>query len=195
MKNGVTTQDLVVLVNQIQLPMDEIETRTGLTRQGIWKRLKRAGVLVPRRAPGGAPSKVTIRACAFCGASVKRYKKRMIRQNQLNVFCNESCYVASLEQHPYEEWRQGTNLARAIVANHFPLERGQIVHHKDGDQRNNDLSNLMVFATQAQHMAFHRGRKIIPLFDGATVKRDKSITEAINRPPQLSYNERSSVGA
>lgn len=167
MKNGVSTQDLVVLVNQMQLPMEEIETRTGLTRQGIWKRLKKAGVHIPRKAPGGSILKVAIRPCAFCGAPVKRYKRRMIQHNQINAFCNESCYFASLEQHAYEEWRQGTNLARAIVANHFPLERGQIVHHKDGNQRNNDLSNLMVFANQAAHVAFHRGRKIAPLFDGS----------------------------
>lgn len=172
----VSTQDLVVLVNKEKLSLEEVEARTGMSRQGIWKRLKRAGVLVPRRANGGAPSKVVKFSCGFCGEPVQRYRKRAMTTDQMKAFCNMECYSASLAQHPYEAWRQGCRLARVVVSQHFPLQHEHIVHHKDGDNRNNDLSNLMVFACNADHMAHHRGRKVIALFDGATVTRSKSIT-------------------
>lgn len=171
MRKKVSTQDLVVLVNKLDLPLAEVEERTSMTRQAIWKRMKREGVLDPRSQPGGSTRKNLIRPCAFCGEPVRRYKKRLLQMNQINTFCGQECYMASLEQHPYEEWRRGTRLARAIVAQHFKLERGHIVHHEDGNQRNNDLSNLTVFASHSEHMAHHRGRKVKPLFQGKTLQR------------------------
>lgn len=35
------------------------------------------------------------------------------------------------------------------------LEPGEIVHHKDGDKRNNDPTSLGVFADQSEHMRHH----------------------------------------
>lgn len=173
MRKDVSTQDLVVWMNEEKLPITEIESKTGMSRQGIWKRLRRAGAFIKRSAPGGAPGKRVTRDCFFCGKPVTRYTKRLIRENQINVFCSQDCYSASLEQHPYEEWRQGSRLARAIVAQHFPLLPVYIVHHKDGNQRNNNLANLSVFENQADHIAHHRGRTVIPLFDGSTIAMEK----------------------
>jgi hypothetical protein len=170
MREKVATQDLVVLVNRKGLALAEVEQITGMTRQGIWKRLRRSGELVKRRAPGGAVCKVIQLPCAFCGAMSTKYRKRLLQAAQMKSFCNMECYAASLAQHPYEEWRHGSRLARAIVAQHYALQPDQIVHHKDGNQRNNDLSNLMVFKSNADHVAHHRGRRIIALFDGETVR-------------------------
>ena len=36
-----------------------------------------------------------------------------------------------------------------------PLLPGEVVHHKDGDKRNNDPSNLQVFSSQAEHARHH----------------------------------------
>lgn len=36
-----------------------------------------------------------------------------------------------------------------------PLKPGEVVHHIDRDKHNNNLSNLMIFATQAEHAKWH----------------------------------------
>ncbi len=36
-----------------------------------------------------------------------------------------------------------------------PLRSGEVVHHKDGNKRNNDPSNLVVFASAAEHARYH----------------------------------------
>jgi len=35
------------------------------------------------------------------------------------------------------------------------LKKGEVVHHIDGNRRNNSLDNLMVFPNQAEHARFH----------------------------------------
>ena len=44
------------------------------------------------------------------------------------------------------------------------LTKKETVHHIDGDKCNNNLDNLMIFKTSADHSAFHRG--VAALKDG-----------------------------
>ena len=39
------------------------------------------------------------------------------------------------------------------------LHKGEVVHHIDGNKRNNDPHNLMVFASQAEHARHHMTEK------------------------------------
>lgn len=36
------------------------------------------------------------------------------------------------------------------------LRKGEVVHHMDGNKRNNNPSNLKVFANQAEHARWHK---------------------------------------
>ena len=48
------------------------------------------------------------------------------------------------------------------------LHTGEVVHHKDGNDRNNDRSNLAVYASQSDHLKAHHGKTpVTPVWDGA----------------------------
>lgn len=40
-----------------------------------------------------------------------------------------------------------------------PLLPGEVVHHIDGDKRNNSPGNLMIFTSQKEHAAYHAAMK------------------------------------
>jgi len=141
------------------LTCQEIADKVGVTRQSIANRLRRAHVTSEQ-------GEWAETRCAFCSTQIRVTRKRW--RTHTRVFCNAEHYYALLGDSGYTPWRHGSRLARAIVAQHFDLRSEQIVHHKDGDQRHNDLSNLAVYASHADHMAHHRGRQVDAVWDGAS---------------------------
>lgn len=56
---------------------------------------------------------------------------------------------------------------RLVVLEHrLVLADTEVVHHVDGDVRNNRVWNLWVFRDQAEHQAFERGANIEPIWRG-----------------------------
>ena len=157
-KSSLKPQDVVALYTESHLTMEEIGKIAGVTRQGIKKVLDKAGV----KASEGEWLDTT---CSSCGNTIHVRRKRW-RINR-KTYCNQDCYIASLQSTAYKPRRHGQRIARLIVKQYFDLQPGHVTHHKDGDNRNNDRSNLLVFANQSDHLKHHRGGNINPIWDGA----------------------------
>src|SRR3990167_6670628 len=155
----VDTDLLARLYTKDHLTLRQIAVKVGISATAVSGRLTRIGVT--------AKDGVWItRRCAYCGEPVQRPRSRS--RGKLRVFCNDEHYYALLGDSGYTPWRHGSRLARAIVAQHFDLQPEQIVHHKDGDQRHNDLSNLAGSASHANHMGHRRGRQGAAVWEGAS---------------------------
>ena len=149
------------MFTQDHLTLREIATRVGISHAAVWKRLKVAGI----QRESGTWVKV---ACSFCGAQIRKHRANWRKSEK--HYCRPACYYADLESHGYKPWRQGQRLARAIVSQYFIIPEAAVVHHKDGDNRNNDKANLLVLASQGDHIKAHRTSKpIAMLWDGASV--------------------------
>lgn len=119
-----------------------------------------------------------VTTCSECGVEVTMAPSRFKRSK--NHFCSKQCNMKFMnrELNPTRmtpEVRQKIRTSRLgsgngttyektygrhthrLVAEQIlgrPLAAGEIVHHIDGNKRNNDPSNLMVM-TQAEHCRLH----------------------------------------
>jgi predicted DNA-binding protein YlxM (UPF0122 family) len=152
--------DIIRAYTEQLMPMLELANQYNITRQGIWKLLKRSGVDTSKHK--------LIVSCSTCQKEIKR--NRCLIRKSLNHFCCNKCYYAFLETgngNPYIQNRQGQRIARKKVAELFDLQPGNIVHHDDRNTLNNMLHNLKVFRNQGDHVRYHRGFTVEILWDGA----------------------------
>ena len=143
--------------------MINLAKRYGVTRQAVYKILKRAGIDTTKR-------KLVI-SCSTCDKEFERHKGR-IRKQKFH-FCSPECYHAFLDaggKLPYVASRHGQRLARNKVSEYFELKENNVVHHEDRNCLNNTLENLKVFRNQGDHVRYHRWGSdyVEPIWDGAT---------------------------
>lgn len=159
-----TDRNIVDIINAYTtrlIPMIKLAESYGITRQGIQKVLRKAGVDTSKEA---AHLNVS---CTCCGK--KFLKLRCLVRKSKHVFCEEKCYFAWLKHgngSPYVAHRNQQRIARSIVAELFALKPGYIVHHEDRNQFNNHPTNLRVFASQGDHVRYHRDFLVPILWDG-----------------------------
>lgn len=117
--------------------------------------------------------------CDRCGKAIKMPPSHFKRSKR--HFCSNKCKMKTLneELNPYRMTPEvraklrkahlGIGEGKAytktygrhthrIVAEQMlgrKLLPGEVVHHIDGNKQNNDLDNLMVFASQEEHAAWH----------------------------------------
>jgi hypothetical protein len=156
-----TYKDELDIVNEYttQLTtMIELAARHKRTRQTIWNVLKRHGVDTSKR-------RVPV-SCACCGEELLRHKSRIRKTN--HSFCSKDCYYAWINAGgDYRYSRQGMRVGRHVVSKYFDLAPGNIVHHKDKNNFNNEKNNLAVFKNQGDHIRHHRGFPVDPIWDGS----------------------------
>jgi hypothetical protein len=160
-RKSAKTQDIVVMYTDRHLTLRQIASLVGMTAAGVAKRLRSAGI-------PAASGEWVDETCCYCGAGYRITRGRWRRQ--VRHYCSEQCYHKSRENPAYIQCRQGQNMARQKVSSLFTLEPQHIVHHKDSDNSNNNMSNLAVYASQHDHMTHHHGLgQVEPIWDGADV--------------------------
>lgn len=119
--------------------------------------------------------------CAGCGRLVK-YRPPSQRKRTARVFCSNACHMrtmnaelnpARMNSETREKLRNakldsgrgstyskifGKHAHRVVAAQILgrDLAPGEVVHHVDGNKRNNSPENLMVFSSQGEHLNWHR---------------------------------------
>jgi hypothetical protein len=158
-KSLVATAELVARYQSGE-PWALLVAAAGVSRIALYKRLRRVGVPLTRTA---APRWYK---CSQCG---KRYRRqRRAADKAIARLCSMACYVAKMHSDGagYNQWRHGQRIGRRVVAAVYALQPGNVVHHHDRDNRNNAIGNLAVFATNSDHISFHKGGSGRTIWDG-----------------------------
>lgn len=156
----------VVELYRSGLSMADISSQAGITRQAVSKRLEAFGIARTRRS-GRIPA-----ICEHCGNPYLARRSSRISTTTRQRMCSQACYYASRSNPAFIENRAAGQAARQKAGHHFDLKPEYVVHHEDQNQTHNDLSNLSVFASQSEHLQYHHGRPIKPLWSGASCRCD-----------------------
>lgn len=73
------------------------------------------------------------------------------------VIVTNGYYDVYYPEHPNAR-KNGSIMLQVLVAEKILgryLKKGEVVHHKDFNRLNNDMDNLMVFASNSDHRSFH----------------------------------------
>jgi hypothetical protein len=162
-----TDKDKVDIIEQYTnglVPMIKLSEQYGITRQGIHKVLRRAGVDTSKQAANMVVS------CTVCGTETPRLRCQV--RNMKHHFCSNECYFAWLKHgngNPLIMHKQGMRTARKVVQEYHALLPKEVVHHEDRNQFNNHPSNLKVFKNQGDHIRYHRDFLVPIIWDGSKI--------------------------
>lgn len=135
------------------LPVNEIARRIDRTRARVWQLLKEYNLHDKNR-------KQVVSICAYCGQQFN------IVQSKANKGFKRYCCAEHYHEHRrvvggHKENRHGRRIARKKIKDWlgFPLPPSCVVHHEDGDCLNNDLNNIYVFPSHAEHLKYHHAKR------------------------------------
>lgn len=154
MRSSIDTQAMIDLYTKDHKTMQEIANMAGVSKTAVYKRLKKANI---KAYEGEWINK----NCKNCGKQFRITRSR--QKQQTGHYCSTDCYYDFVTVKGSFIDRYGGYKARIKVREVFDLQSKHVVHHIDGDQRHNELCNLMVFASQSDHLIYHRTGNIEPL--------------------------------
>lgn len=104
--------------------------------------------------------------CGVCGKLVKRKKSEISASKSGQVFCSTSCSASRQKGKDNGNYKNGTGSYRRAVEIKkcyfcdYSEPKVLIVHHKDGNRKNNEPDNLVVLCRNC-HREVHLGIKTI----------------------------------
>ena len=130
------------------LTMQQIGDRLGCTRSNIHHKIRRFKI------DGSTAGRFNIK-CDKCGKLYSITRKRF--KLTVKHFCSMSCYADYMHNPEYIQYRNGQTKGRSVMAKSLgrSLRDGETVHHEDGNNMNNDISNLRLFNSPSEHIAYH----------------------------------------
>jgi len=150
--------------------MQDLAKKYSRTRMGIYKVIKKSGVNIENRILKKRES--LKRYCSNCKKIFycSEYRVKCSKY----IYCSQQCYYEHLDRRQsgkYVDSKKGRQIARKLVAKFYNLQKTDIVHHRDRNNLNNNIENLMVFRSHSEHLKFHRigEESVEPLFDGKKI--------------------------
>ena len=141
------------------LTLSEIGEKLGISRQAVFNRIRRCRIDVST----AERFKVL---CDICGKEYETTRKRW--RISYKHFCSMGCSGKYKSNPEYRQWRNGQRIGRLVMESVLerPLRDGEVVHHRDGNNGNNDKGNLMLFSSNSEHMKFHHAERRERLLQG-----------------------------
>jgi len=92
--------------------------------------------------------------CAKCGSS---FYRRPAEQDARNLYCSRDCYMADRDHNKSYKKIGERHLHRIVAEKKLgrKLRPKEVVHHIDGNKRNNSPRNLAVLKNQSEHAKIH----------------------------------------
>jgi hypothetical protein len=133
-----------------------------------------------RRREGPAPRNFTA-TCEVCGIEFATHRSPAAQRKYRTRFCSTKCKYKGQSREGAPAWNGGRHIDRGYIQIFCPdhpraqrngyiyehrlvmeavlgrlLEPWEVVHHKNGVTTDNRPENLHLFASQAEHMRFHK---------------------------------------
>ena len=140
------------------MPIKQISQVFSLSRTTIYRILDDANV---------ALSSKVLRVCRWCDEDIVRYRS-LVRGHNHHFCSGKDCFAKYSALRKEHSLASPFNvLARAKIKQHFEgMQDLHIIHRIDDQIMNSDLSNILVFSNERDHIKHHRGEPVTPLWDG-----------------------------
>ena len=142
MKNRRPIKDMIQMFRDGST-MQQIGKHYGISRQAVWKRLKKAGI----QTSGAGRKDVK---CHVCGKQFQTHRSRWRESD--NHYCDMLCYRAK------QRSRQNNSLA--LIKLGLPTDQGIIVHYINKDRNDLLTDNLRVFKNVVEYAEWLRSQTV-----------------------------------
>jgi hypothetical protein len=156
MYNDISNQQLIDLYKGQRLTLRQIGKKYKVSHQNIHQRLKRLGI---------ARNSLRVQVnCNTCGKSKEITYARSKKQE--NHYCNMDCLAMSKEKGHHKIWRREQRVSRVEVGKYFKLSGDHVIDYLDGNNKNNDINNLVVYGSEGDRLKAKQGHKIPLVWSG-----------------------------